>query len=76
MEINNSVIDSMVELLETVANRKVDLPNEIKDNPDFSNYLKDKAKVEMGGHIPQLNSLSDVDYCIKPDFASKVIKSF
>lgn len=76
MEINNSVVDSMVKLLETVANRKVDLPNEIQNNPDFSNYLKDKAKVELGGHIPQLKNLPDVNYCIKPDLASKVIKPF
>ena len=73
MEITNTTIDAMIELLEVVSDRKVNLSEELKNCPDFSNYLNEKSIVEMGGHIPQEKVVSDVEYCVKPDIAIKLI---
>ena len=55
--------------------RKIDLDSEIGATADFSNYLRTKVKTEMGGHIPQKDNASGVDYCVKPDVVRKVIES-
>lgn len=72
---NNALIDSMIEMLEVLTDKKVDLDAEICKAPDFSNYLKTKVKTEMGGHIPQKNTVSDVKYCVNPDVVRKVLES-
>lgn len=76
MEKNNEVIDSMIILLETITDEKVDLTTELQNDPDFSNFLKDKHQSELGGHIPQKKLIKNLNYCVSPDFAVKVIKSF
>lgn len=76
METNNdALIDSMVEMLETITGKKINLNEEIGATADFSNYLKTKVKTEMGGHIPQKNNTSGIEYCVKPNVVRKVIES-
>ena len=76
MEKNHALIDSMVELLESITDTTVDLVVSIGENADFSNYLKRKSQTEMGGHIPQGKRVSNMNYCVTPEIAEQVIKSY
>lgn len=74
MEKNNEVIDSMIILLETITDKKVDLTTELQNDPNFNNFLKNKRQSELGGHIPQKKIVENLNYSVSPDFAVKVIK--
>lgn len=72
---NNALINSMVEMLEVITDSTINLDKELGATADFSNYLKTKVKTEMGGHIPQKDNVSGVEYCVKPNIVMKVIES-
>lgn len=75
MNIDNSILDSMVGLLETITDQSVDLSVEITNNPDFSNYTKNEPNTELGGHIPLKSTVDNDDYCLNSSFVGSVLES-